>query len=129
MLSMAHQDGVTSSSAGRAMAGRAEASEQLADQIVKASRPVWSSSIAGTVQAVNPLPAHPRDWRASLGKRFAKREPGHGAIDLIAGQVLADRPHHQTAGVKTRHLGVTVSHAAPTAANRRLPVYGYHRSR
>jgi len=122
MLSMALQDALTKLKLQeRAMAARAEASEQLADQIVAG---LTSGLVVvdrmGTVQVVNPAAQRILGIGGlRSGKPFREAlNPATALSDLIAEALKVGSPivrrTIKLAGVKTRHLGVTVSPIAAT---------------
>ena len=117
MLSMALQDALTKlKQQERAMAARAEASEQLADQIVEGlTSGLVVVDRTGTVRAVNPAAQRILGIGGlRSGKPFREAlSPATALSDVIAEALKVGSPivrrTIKLAGVKTRHLGVTVS--------------------
>ena len=117
MLSMALQDALTKlKQQERAMAARAEASERLADQIVEGlTSGLVVVDRTGTVQAVNPAAQRILGiGELRAGKPFREAlHPATALSDLIAEALKVGSPivrrTIRLGGVKTRHLGVTVS--------------------
>jgi signal transduction histidine kinase len=120
MLSIALQDALTKlRQQERAMAARAEASEQLADQIVEGlTSGLVVVNRTGVVQAINPAARRileldevgpGKSFRDTLGSATA-------LIDLIAEALEGTSPIARRtitlSGPRPRHLGVTVSHIA-----------------
>ena len=130
MLSMALQDALTKlKQQERAMAARAEASEQLADQIVEGlTSGLVVVDRTGTVQAVNPAAQRILGIGGlRSGKPFREAlNPATALSDLIAEALKVGSPivrrTIKLAGVKTRHLGVTVSPIVATDGGLRAAV-------
>ena len=117
MLSMALQDALTKlKQQERAMAARAEASEQLADQIVAGlTSGLVVVNRAGMVQVINPAARRILEIDdQSAGKPFRDvLKPAAALSDVIAEALDASSPIMRRtvtlAGARPRHLGVTVS--------------------
>jgi signal transduction histidine kinase len=117
MLSMALQDALIKlKQQERAMAARAEASERLADQIVEGlTSGLVVVNRAGIVQVINPAARRILEISDhSAGKPFREvLQPAAALSDVIAEALAASSPILRRtvtlAGVKPRHLGVTVS--------------------
>src|SRR5688500_9353819 len=117
MLSMALQDAMTKlKQQERAMAARAEASERLADQIVEGlTSGLVVVNRAGIVQVINPAARRILEISdRTSGRPFREvLRPAAALSDVIAEALDASSPIMRRtvtlAGVKPRHLGVTVS--------------------
>lgn len=118
MLSIALQEAMTRlKQQERAMAARAEASEQLADQIVEGlTSGLVVVNRSGMVQAINPAARRILELgEGGAGKSFRETLGSATALsDLIAEALEGTGPIARRtitlAGAKPRHLGVTVSH-------------------
>ncbi len=118
MLSMALQDAMTRlRQQERAMAARAEASEQLADQIVEGlTSGLVVVNRGGVVQAINPAARRILELGdVGPGKSFEQTlGSAKGLSDLIAEALAGTGPIARRTitlgGAKSQHLGVTVSH-------------------
>src|SRR5689334_11775492 len=118
MLSMALQEAMTRlKQQERAMAARAEASEQLADQIVEGlTSGLVVVNRAGQVQAINPAARRILELgNVGPGKPFAETLASVPALsslitEAIEGTGPIARRTITLGGPKPRHLGVTVSH-------------------
>ena len=118
MLSMALHEAMTRlKQQERAMAARAEASEQLADQIVEGlTSGLVVVNRVGQVQAINPAARRILELGdVGAGKSFQETLGSAKALsDLIAEALAGTGPIARRTitlgGAKSRHLGVTVSH-------------------
>jgi two-component system sensor histidine kinase AtoS len=117
MLSMALQDALTKlKQQERAMAARAEASERLADQIVEGlTSGLVVVDRGGMVQAINPAARRILGLgEGGAGSTFREAlKPATALSDLIAEALEGTSPIVRRTvtlgGVRSRHLGVTVS--------------------
>jgi signal transduction histidine kinase len=117
MLSIALQDALTKlKQQERAMAARAEASERLADQIVEGlTSGLVVVDRGGVVQAINPAARRILELaRGGAGMPFREAlEPATALSNVIAEALKEASPIMRRtitlAGVRPRHLGVTVS--------------------
>src|SRR5689334_17377591 len=118
MLSMALHEAMTRlKQQERAMAARAEASEQLADQIVEGlTSGLVVVNRGGLVQAINPAARRILELGdVGPGKPFQQTlGSAKGLSDLIAEALVGTAPIARRTitlgGAKPQHLGVTVSH-------------------
>jgi signal transduction histidine kinase len=101
----------------RAMAARAEASEQLADQIVEGLTSAWSSSVARAScrRSILPRAAFLELGESGPGKPFRETlGAGDGALRSDRRSARRHSPIVRRtltlSGARPRHLGVTVSH-------------------
>jgi signal transduction histidine kinase len=117
MLSLALQDALTKlKQQERAMAARAEASERLADQIVEGlTSGLVVVDRSGMVQAINPAARRILELaRGGAGMPFREALEPATALSNVIAEALAEaspimRRTITLAGVRPRHLGVTVS--------------------
>ncbi len=130
MLSMALQEAMTRlKQQERATAARAEASEQLADQIVEGlTSGLVVVNRAGQVQAINPAARRILELgHVGPGKSFKETLGSVPALSSLIDEAIEGtgpiaRRTITLGGAKPRHLGVTVSHITDGAGSLRAAV-------